>query len=87
MLRVMRTDRPEPTPENFAEPPLRLLPGAVCDACRRFFYTPISVDVPCYWCHAGTFKHRSVWVFAWCTSCSGGGCDACHWNKIVATPQ
>ena len=72
-----------------AEPPLRITPMCVCDNCRRFDYAPLRPGNECYWCHAGTFTHRSAWEFTWCPACDGEDffCKVCHGKRIAAVPR
>lgn len=74
--------------DRHAAPPVRIWPGAVCDNCRRFFYTPISPNVLCYYCYAGTFTHRGNWTFVWCPVRDGEDffCKTCYGKRIVAQP-
>lgn len=52
-------------------------------------WTLIEVDILCYFCNAGIFRHRSHWRIDWCPAClwSEPYCPFCHGQGVIGTPH
>ena len=66
---------------------LRRTPPAICDNCGCSCITLNQAGICCFHCHAGTFVHRSHWLFSEC-HCAGADplCEFCHGRGVLATP-
>jgi hypothetical protein len=55
-------------------------PAGICDNCGRRCTTLDQAGIPCYHCHAGTFRPRGEWTWTTCPTCDGIGalCPDCH---------
>lgn len=50
-------------------------PPGICDACGKPCCVMQHVGIQCYHCHAGTFMHRSLWLYTWLD------------GELIATPR
>jgi hypothetical protein len=52
--------------------------------------TDTEPGIPCYFCHSGRFRHRSLWTYVPCDACAGQNdplCEFCHGRQVLATPR